>query len=159
MDNMKKYTTDGLSVQFKFQDIKNIIVKALDESSNEIGGIITGKYCNDRKDAIINTFHLPTRDSIRKPFNFIRGKKGITNLLKELWQKVEYYIGEWHLHPYASPNASNVDLQQLLDISKKTDYKCPEPILIIIGSDKINFNMNVYIAIGENIKQMQLVAD
>ena len=153
----KRYEIDGLYVQFDFSDIKRIVAHSLKKSKNEIGGIITGKYVEERKYAVINTFHLPTKDSIRKPYNFIRGKSGINNLLKRLWKKEEYYLGEWHLHPYASPSASNTDMEQLLSIARKTDYKCPEPIMFIVGSDQVVFNINIYIVTDGTIKQMKEV--
>ena len=48
-------------------------------------------------------------------------------------KKDQYYIGEWHFHPYSSPFPSATDLQTMHSLSEEEYLHCPEPILIIVG--------------------------
>ena len=54
-------------------------------------------------------------------------------LLDSFWKKDQYYIGEWHFHPYSSPFPSATDLQTMHSLSEEEYLHCPEPILIIVG--------------------------
>lgn len=67
---------------------------------------------------------------------FERGTRGLQNRLNRLWVvKGQYYLGEWHFHPYAWPSPSSFDIEQMERIANSTLYRCPEPVLLIIGGD------------------------
>ena len=152
---IKKFVFNTLTVEFHGDNIENIVIDSLNSSPNEIGGVITGCYFCDNKKAIIKSFHGPTIDSVGTPYNYVRGKKGLSALMQKLWKKNEYYLVEWHLHPFSLPTASNTDLTQILEISKMTQYRCPEPILIIIGGDIKNLSYNVYLVINQVVEKME----
>ena len=152
---IKKFVFNTLTVEFHGDNIENIVIDSLKSSPNEIGGVITGCYFCDNKKAIIKSFHGPTIDSVGTPYNYVRGKKGLSALMQKLWKKNEYYLGEWHLHPFSLPTASNTDLTQILEISKMTQYRCPEPILIIIGGDIKNLSYNVYLVTNQVVEKME----
>ncbi len=151
----KIFKYKDLCVKFETDTIIKILNDTLSVSSNEIGGILTGTYENNNSIATIKTFHLPPTDSIIKRFSFVRGVSGLTAKLRELWEKNEYYLGEWHLHPYATPTASSTDINQLLSISKQKDYKCPEPIMIIASNEKNNYKFNVYLALNNTVIKLE----
>ena len=152
---IKRFVFENLEVEFSFDKIEKLAIESLSRSSNETGGVLTGYYSKDGAKAFIVSFHKQTVDSKGTRFNFIRGKKGLTELMKKLWKNQEYYLGEWHLHPYSSSIASSVDLAQIQEISKEEQYKCPEPILVIIGGEKNNFNYSVYVVLNQKVNLMK----
>jgi hypothetical protein len=47
----------------------------------------------------------------------------------------EHYLGEWHFHPFAAPSPSSIDYSQMAEIAVSRSWRCPEPVLLIIGGD------------------------
>jgi hypothetical protein len=62
---------------------------------------------------------------------------GVERWLAKLWSAPQrtYYLGEWHFHPYASPEASATDAAQMRTIATSAGYRCPEPLLLVLGGD------------------------
>jgi proteasome lid subunit RPN8/RPN11 len=54
-----------------------------------------------------------------------------------------YYLGEWHYHPRGSAEPSEIDIAQMINISKSHSWQCPEPLLIIIAKNN-EFNDFTY---------------
>lgn len=155
----KRFEYGSLAVEFYTDTIEKLAIEALDNSSNETGGVLTGYYSEGREKAVIKSFHRQTPDSKGTRFNFIRGKIGLTSLMRNLWQNKEYYLGEWNLHPFNSSAASDVDIAQIRKISELEQYKCPEPILVIIGGGRENFNYSVYVVTNRVVNQMREISD
>lgn len=99
----------------------------------ETGGILIGRYSKDLKWAEITTITRAPAESKRTRCSFMRSTQGIITKLKNAWKKQQYYLGEWHYHPNASPKPSGLDLQTMLNLSGSEELHCPEPILLIIG--------------------------
>lgn len=101
----------------------------------ETGGILIGNYSQDHRTAFINRVTGPPNDSQHYFANFVRGVRGLQDLLNKLWSQPEkqYYIGEWHYHPLPILNPSGEDVRQMQTIALSGAYACPEPILIIVG--------------------------
>ena len=64
-------------------------------------------------------------------------------VLDRAWKQGQYYLGEWHYHPYALSFPSSADKKQMMDLSQNKQLNCPEPILVIIGGHKGNWNISV----------------
>ncbi|WP_414640768.1 Mov34/MPN/PAD-1 family protein [Archangium sp.] len=102
----------------------------------ETGGILVGGYSATLDCARVSAASGPSGDSVRGPSSFQRGTRGLQKWLERRWTaRGDHYLGEWHFHPYAPPVPSNTDLQQLGRIARTADYRCPEPILLIVGGD------------------------
>ncbi|MFL5345708.1 MAG: Mov34/MPN/PAD-1 family protein [Hyalangium sp.] len=102
----------------------------------ETGGILVGRYSAGLDCARVGAASGPPKDSVRGPSSFQRGMKGLQAWLERRWaSRGDHYLGEWHFHPYAPPVPSDTDLQQLGRIARTADYRCPEPILLIVGGD------------------------
>lgn len=130
-DHLGRYTvslSEGtLEVMFKW---------CKEANGMETGGILLGFYSADLKRAEISRAIGPTSDSSSGQTWFVRGIKGLNRLLHKLWiLRKDYYLGEWHYHPNASPTPSNVDISQLEAIAKSKKHSCPEPVLVIVGGD------------------------
>lgn len=55
--------------------------------------------------------------------------------LDELWRrsKRRYYLGEWHFHPGGAAEPGPTDTEQMAKIMQSASYKCPEPVLLLVG--------------------------
>ncbi|MBD2717108.1 Mov34/MPN/PAD-1 family protein [Microvirga sp. STR05] len=103
---------------------------------NETGGIIIGSYSADLSGATVSKIMGPPVDS-RSGFSwFERGTEGVKKAMDDLWQKQQqFYLGEWHYHPYSSPNPSRRDLLQMREVAEDPNFACPEPIMLIAGGN------------------------
>ncbi|WP_262906255.1 Mov34/MPN/PAD-1 family protein [Hymenobacter terricola] len=115
------------------QQINDICYEA---RGNETGGILIGEYTDQLSCATVTHLLGPTTDSQSGRTWLIRGTKGLRKIIGNYWkEKKQYYLGEWHFHPFALPDPSRQDLMQMREIACSSTYKCPEPILIIAGGD------------------------
>ena len=101
----------------------------------ETGGILIGCYNQDHDTALVSRVTESPADSKSGPTTFRRGTRGLTGLLKVLWSRREYYLGEWHYHPGASARPSSTDTRQMQVIAGDDDIECPEPVLVILGEE------------------------
>ena len=104
--------------------------------ARETGGILVGRYSATLDCAQVGAASGPPADSVRGPSWFQRGTRGLQAWLERRWaSRGDHYLGEWHFHPYAAPVPSDTDLEQLGRIARADDYRCPEPLLLILGGD------------------------
>ena len=108
----------------------------------ETGGILIGNYSQSQTIANILQITPPPKNSKHAKCNFYRGSGGLKKLLDTVWNQGLYYLGEWHYHPNASSLPSGIDNNQMIKLSRDQKLNCPEPILIIIGGYKDNWNIN-----------------
>ncbi|WP_081436816.1 Mov34/MPN/PAD-1 family protein [Myxococcus xanthus] len=102
----------------------------------ETGGILVGRYSDALDCALVSAASGPPPDSKRGPTWFQRGTRGLQAWLERRWaSRGDHYLGEWHFHPHAEPTPSATDLRQLDAIALSTQYRCPEPLLLIVGGD------------------------
>lgn len=101
----------------------------------ETGGILIGHYTPLGDQAVITEVVGPPRDSMATQRSFIRGLHGLQRLINRAWRRREYYLGEWHFHPFSRPSPSDSDRRQMIAFSKDPAYRCPEPILVVVGGD------------------------
>lgn len=119
--------------RLKRDALLSIIDEARKHYPNETGGILIGHYNEDLRIAVVIEARPRASDSEAGRTWFIRGRKGLTRVLRESWQSGEYYLGEWHSHPNGLASPSATDDSQLLNIARTPAYKCPEPILVVTG--------------------------
>lgn len=103
----------------------------------ETGSILVGHYPPSLACAVVTATLPAPRDSRAGPRWFERGVRGLQARLDALWhaQRRAYYLGEWHYHPSAVPRPSATDNAQMRRIADDPDYRCPEPLLLLIGGD------------------------
>jgi len=117
------------------------VLSALDDLCGEAGrletgGILIGRYSDDLAVAIVCEATPPPPDSRRGRWWFVRGVRGLRDLLGTKWRAKErtYYLGEWHFHPVNHVTPSGDDFEQMLKISRGKEYECREPLLIILSA-------------------------
>ena len=99
----------------------------------ETGGVLMGRYNGELNMATVTRVCGPPSDSHSGRNTFVRGIRGLQQLIEKLWRVNEYYLGEWHFHPGGTARPSIVDARQMRRISQSDEYNCPEPILIVVG--------------------------
>lgn len=147
---MRQFKHEEIVIQFEEDFLLKYIKKHLHNSNNETGGMLCGYYSDDFRRATITSFCEPASDSILQSCGFTRGISGAKELLESEWRQGNYYLGDWHLHPFSNPVASKQDLTQLKVNAKDKSLKCPEPIMIIVGGVQ-NLDFNVYVFMEEKI--------
>jgi hypothetical protein len=66
----------------------------------------------------------------------LRGVRGVQQVVDRYWRRgAAYYLGEWHFHPFAEPELSDLDRWSMRGIAASLLYNCPEPIVLLIGGD------------------------
>lgn len=101
----------------------------------ETGGILIARYSNDLRVTHVTDLVPAPSDSVAKRFSFHRGVRGLQQLLRRIWPQRKYYLGEWHFHPDEAPSPSGTDCDQMRDIASAFSYRCPEPVLVIVGGN------------------------
>lgn len=101
----------------------------------ETGGILIGRYGEYRDRVIVSRVTGPSKDSRRFPANFIRGIMGLARRLREDWRHGLYYVGEWHFHPFHSPEPSPKDRGQIRTFAADATLLCPRPVMIVVGGN------------------------
>lgn len=149
---MRTYTNGNNKITIFFaEDLLSEVKELCKEKGNfETGGILVGMYDLDLQSAIITKVLGPPSDSKYGRTTFVRGTKGVKKTLDSLWKEGQYYLGEWHFHPNALPIASLQDINQMNKIAKNVVYKCPEPLMLIIGQDYKEFLETFYISVDGN---------
>lgn len=109
----------------------------------ETGGILIGNYSLDQTTANIFRITPAPKNSKYTKSQFYRSSSGLKKILDAAWKQGQYYLGEWHYHPNALSFPSIIDKNQMMNLSHNKQLNCPEPILIIIGGYKNNWNINV----------------
>ncbi len=122
----------GLSVPSRV--VEGILSVCRSAASCETGGVLVGHYSKMHDCALVTSHSGPPSDSKAGATWFNRGVNGLGGWLKSLWtQQADYYLGEWHFHPGAPPIMSPRDIRDMTAIASSRMYKCPEPVLLIIG--------------------------
>lgn len=114
----------------QFETMKGLCRKS---EALETGGLLVGRYNETYDTAEVMRVWGPPSDSVRRETSFWRGTSGLQEKLDSLWESQEYYLGEWHYHPNGVGYPSNMDIRQMVRISRSPAYNCPEPILIVVG--------------------------
>ncbi len=102
---------------------------------HETGGVLAGNYSDDHKCARVISISDAPPDSKAGRSWFRRGIQGLQSWIDKQWRSKSYYLGEWHFHPSAPPDPSERDITEMKGISTTDSYKCPEPLLLILGGN------------------------
>ena len=129
-------SSDGdIAVDLEPNALQRILRQAIAGKRKETGGILTGRYSAVGDRAIVEEASGPPPDSKREAVTFFRGVAGLTERLRRLWNRGSYYVGEWHFHPFASATPSPQDIRQMLAFAADPAYRCPRPVLVVVGGD------------------------
>lgn len=146
----------SLAVDIEEPAVVEIIDFCLRSDRLETGGVLLGLYSPFGDRAAVRQVVGPPSDSIHRRFGFMRGISGLGSRLRRAWRSGEFYVGEWHFHPGASPSPSAIDQSQILAFAADADadYRCAHPVLIIIGGQPpVDWAMSVSVVVdGQPIR-------
>lgn len=126
---------EGYALRIAAESWQQIERECRRSGSVETGGILVGYYTKDESTALVTEALPPPKDSSCGGSWFRRGVAGLRALLTKRWESDlrTYYIGEWHYHPASTLQPSRVDLAQMFAINADPEYRCREPVMIIVG--------------------------
>lgn len=131
-----KSADDKFSVEITDIILSNIHQECKKAENKETGGILIGKYSEDRNTAIISKITGPPTGSKQGRCTFKRAPANLNKILHDKWDLGYRYVGEWHFHPNSSPNPSLVDNIQMNKFANDKKLNCSEPILLVIGGNQ-----------------------
>ena len=129
---------------------------ALVHYPDEYGGILIGKYTNSHKTCVIvDTIESANPKASR--FSFERGNLGLSEKLVKYYNRVPslFYIGEWHTHPDGLPIPSSTDKQAMKEISENENVKVTSPLLLILGMNKTQWSVGVYVQYQQKLHKYE----
>ena len=147
---------NGLYVVIDAQVMRQIEGQAIGEFPNENGGMLVGRYSDDRKTVTIERMIAPTgKNSTRTSFE--RKVDGMKGMWEELEKEGLRYVGEWHSHPNGSSAYSHTDFEAMEDIEKEVTIE--NPLLLIVGvrKDGIDNHSVYYYKDGRLIKYKKMI--
>lgn len=119
------------------QQLHTLHMLCAKSDGKETGGILIGRYSDAHDCALVTEALPPPQDSRHARTRFARGISGLQERLNLAWKQFRnYYLGEWHFHPDASPTYSSDDEDQMMKIAVDLAYHCPEPLLLIFGGNE-----------------------
>lgn len=129
---------DGkFALRFGSAQVEAILERCRSAGVCETGGILAGHYTRNLSVPEVTEVSGPPADSRAGHTWFARGVRGVGGWLGKLWKKKQYYLGEWHFHPFAAPDPSTRDIDQMREIASSPGYHCPEPLMLIVGGDGV----------------------
>ena len=132
-----------LSIIVPVQIMNQILEHAFSGDCVEQGGFLIGKY-KDENSAVIYGVVSPIRKN-SSYCSFIRYTEGMEEFWDALYNDDGYiYLGEWHSHPAASANYSNIDRNTMIEISEADSVGIRYPIFLIIGYSKKSPDIKFY---------------
>jgi hypothetical protein len=140
IDDWNEETVDGWTIFINKSCLLDVISSfRISKLPNETGGILIGTIDSFyRKIYIIDTILSP-EDSIERPTLFIRGIKGVSQKLKEIYEITNdnlKYLGEWHSHPKnCGLGMSGDDKIQFAELKNEAKLNGQPAIMLILGDD------------------------
>ncbi|RRU10601.1 hypothetical protein EGJ03_00730 [Stenotrophomonas maltophilia] len=134
---------EGTSVWIGPAAIEGMIAAASAAGRMETGGILIGRYGPIGWVADVLEATPQPKGSLAGGAWFQRSNQGLVELLRQRWEEGLHYLGEWHYHPHASPAPSCSDLRAMQAIARDGSYRCPSPLLVIIGGSCAGWKLSV----------------
>lgn len=157
MRNIELRSDDRLfSVRLSTEVLSTIANLCSGSLNQETGGILVGRYTEDCRCAEITAVSDLPDDSDCGRAWLHRGIRGLGSWLQKHWKRRrEYYLGEWHYHPFGSVTPSQTDQVAMRRVACSRTSSCPEPILVIIGANgqgQMVMSATVFTQLGASIQ-------
>lgn len=140
VDEWSRKTINGWKVFFNQNVLDTISAFREARLPNETGGILIGAVDNFYKKIFIAHTVLAPEDSVERPTLFIRGIKGIGEILQQLEESTNAnlrYLGEWHSHPEnCRLDMSKNDKLQFAELLNEAKLNGQPALMAIFGDDK-----------------------
>jgi integrative and conjugative element protein (TIGR02256 family) len=119
---------------------------------NEFGGLLIGRYSEDKSTVFIQETVLPLKYTSSK-YSFKRGTDGLRTMLEKYYERIPnlHYVGEWHTHPDNPAVPSNTDLIALNTIVNHHEVYISSPLLLIMSITKEDYHPVFYVLFQNKI--------
>ncbi|MDP9479243.1 MAG: Mov34/MPN/PAD-1 family protein [Actinomycetota bacterium] len=164
MDAFEFRSEDGaFGASISPKTLTELLESCRDFAPAETGGILVGRYNDALNCAVVTDASERPPDSRSGRTWLLRGTAGLQGWLDRLWSssKRRYYLGEWHFHPGGAPEPSPTDIEQMGKIARSPSYKCPEPVLLLVGGaaeERSDVRVYVFLSKGGRAAPVELLA-
>ena len=128
-----KDVDNGLYVVIDAQVLRQIEELAVGGFPNEDGGMLVGRYSDDKKTVFVTRVIAPTMKLATRT-GFERKVDGMEGIWEELSKEGLRYVGEWHSHTNGTTQYSQKDYESMRDIEEEVTIQ--NPLLMIVGVRK-----------------------
>lgn len=138
---------ENLYIEIRPDVFNKICIQAESEYPNENGGMLVGRYSEDKHTVYIEDVVVPV-EKVTGRSTFTRTAKGLDKIWEKYAKKGLRYIGEWHSHPNSSTEYSLTDLRAMVEIEKEIDIE--NPILLIVSVRNHRFGSETFYCYKNN---------
>lgn len=126
--------TIGLHIEIEAALMESLVESGLKHYPNEFGGLLIGRYSEDKKTVFIQETVLPLKYTSSR-YNFKRSTDGLRTTLEKYYDRTPrlHYVGEWHTHPDNPAVPSSTDLAALAQIVAHDEVYINNPLLLILS--------------------------
>ena len=124
---------------------------------NEYGGILIGRYSEDRKVVFVSEALNPKAKKLSK-HKFDRNVDELVPEIQKYFDQTPslYYVGEWHTHPNASAIPSSTDMLALHEIVNHNEVYIENPLLLILSIYENQYSFNFFVIFEKKIYNYEL---
>lgn len=146
----------GLSLFVKQELLDRLYQFGMEHYPKEYGGLLIGRYSEDKSMALIENTVLPKRYTSSKLY-FERETDGLKEILHDFYNQKPslIYLGEWHTHPDGRVDPSPTDCFAMKKIVADSNVVIKNPLLLILGVNKESFQYSFYVQTDQSLKQYQ----
>ena len=155
---MNFYLPDiGLKVVLENTIIQSLLSAGRKHLPKEYGGILIGRYDEERTTAYI-VKSLEPKAFQNSTHSFVRKTQGLRGHLIDLYNQKPslFYLGEWHTHPGGVPQPSVTDVQTLIQLAKSHEVKIKNPLMMIIGLTTRSSSIGLFVHYQNKIHKYEL---
>jgi [CysO sulfur-carrier protein]-S-L-cysteine hydrolase len=137
---------NGLKLEVDLDFLKKLYSTGMLHYPKEFGGLLIGKYSDDKKTCHIIDTILPEKYFSSK-YTFERGREGLEKKLAEFFFQNPplIYVGEWHTHPDSAAEPSRTDREAMKEITEHEKVNIQNPVLLIISVTKTKYEPRFYV--------------
>lgn len=143
-----KFSNHHIKLHLEIQKalLDELYQHGLSHYPKEYGGLLIGRYTDDRLTAVIEKTILPKRYKASR-YYFERGSEGLKEELETLYQQEPklFYIGEWHTHPDGPIDPSGRDKATMAQLVQDENVFINNPILLILALKKSGYQVGLYV--------------
>lgn len=150
-----KFSNHHIKLHLKIEQalLDELYQRGLAHYPKEYGGLLIGRYTEDRSTAIIEKTILPKHYKASRYF-FERGSEGLKEELAALYRQEPklFYIGEWHTHPDGPAEPSGRDKATMAQLVKNEKVFINNPILLIVALTKSSYRAGLYVQYNDRLQ-------
>lgn len=122
----------AIAVLLRFQQVRRCDAEA--------GGVLLGRHILDAPHVVVDEVTTPMKGDQRWFTGFHRGREAHQRVIDARWAASGgtcQYLGEWHTHPEALPNASLVDRRDWVRRLRDDRFDADSLFFLIVGTKGI----------------------